>query len=81
VLHAGVYLVVNGFFTVTWLLAPRVDEQFWPAWIMLLLAVPLACTPPPWWTCGHHEHRPIQPAAEKPPPTARSSSTTLEAQR
>jgi uncharacterized membrane protein HdeD (DUF308 family) len=41
VLHAGVYLVVNGFFTVTWLLAPRVDEQFWPAWVMLLLAVPL----------------------------------------
>jgi hypothetical protein len=54
VLHAGVYLVVNGFFTVTWLLAPRVDEQFWPAWIMLLLAVPLACTPPPWWPPGHH---------------------------
>jgi hypothetical protein len=33
--------VVNGFFTVTWLLAPRVDEQFWPAWNMLLVAVPL----------------------------------------
>ena len=43
-LHAGLYLVVSGFFTVIWLLAPDVpgvDEQFWPAWIMLLLAVPL----------------------------------------
>ena len=42
VLHLGLYLVVNGFFTVTWLLAPDVpgvDEQFWPAWIMLLLAI------------------------------------------
>ena len=41
VLHVGLYLVMNGFFTVTWLLAPDVpgvDEQFWPAWIMLLLA-------------------------------------------
>jgi class 3 adenylate cyclase len=44
VLHAGVYLVVNGFFTVTWLLAPDgpgADQRFWPAWGMLLLAVPL----------------------------------------
>jgi class 3 adenylate cyclase len=44
VLHLGLYLMVNGFFTVTWLLAPDVpgvDERFWPAWIMLLLAVPL----------------------------------------
>jgi class 3 adenylate cyclase len=43
-LHAGVYLVVNGFFTATWLLAPAVpgvQEQFWPKWIMLLLGVPL----------------------------------------
>jgi class 3 adenylate cyclase len=43
-LHAGIYLVINVFFTVTWLLAPDVpgaDEGFWPAWIMLLLAVPL----------------------------------------
>ena len=42
-LHAGVYLVVNGFFTVVWLLAlavPGVREQFWPRWIMLL-GVPL----------------------------------------
>jgi class 3 adenylate cyclase len=44
VLHAGVYVVVNGFFVVTWLLAPpapRAPDQFWPAWTMLLLAVPL----------------------------------------
>jgi Adenylate and Guanylate cyclase catalytic domain len=40
VLHAGAYLVVNGFFTVIWLLAPDVPGQgFWPAWTMLLLAV------------------------------------------
>jgi class 3 adenylate cyclase len=43
-LHAGVYLVVNGFFIAIWLLAPAVpgvQEQFWPKWIMLLLGVPL----------------------------------------
>ncbi len=44
VLHAGVYVIVSGFFVVTWLLSPPppgVQEQFWPAWIMLLLALPL----------------------------------------
>jgi class 3 adenylate cyclase len=51
VLHAGVYLVVNGFMVVTWLLRPEpatvqgvppgVQQQFWPAWTMLLLGVPL----------------------------------------
>jgi len=43
-LHAGVYLVANGFFIAIWLLAPAVpgvQEQFWPKWIMLLLGVPL----------------------------------------
>jgi hypothetical protein len=47
VLHAGVYLVVNGFMVATWLLSPDpatvhgvpsgVQPQFWPAWTMLLL--------------------------------------------
>jgi class 3 adenylate cyclase len=51
VLHAGIYVVVNGFFVVVWLLAPDPStvqgaapgarDQFWPAWGMLLLAVPL----------------------------------------
>jgi class 3 adenylate cyclase len=51
VLHAGLYLVVNGFLVVVWLLAPEptiaqgaapgLQDQFWPAWSMLLLAVPL----------------------------------------
>jgi len=51
VFHAGLYLVVNGFLVVVWLLAPEpttvrglppgVQDQFWPAWSMLLLAVPL----------------------------------------
>jgi class 3 adenylate cyclase len=72
-LHAGVYLVVNGFFTVTWLLAPRVDEQFWPAWVMLLLAVPL----------GLHASvvvatRPFRgPVAQQQPARGRSLATVL----
>jgi class 3 adenylate cyclase len=51
VLHAGLYVVVNGFFVVVWLLAPRssatsgaatgVGDRFWPAWVMLLLVIPL----------------------------------------
>jgi class 3 adenylate cyclase len=51
VLHAGLYVVVNGFFVVVWLLAPRssatsgaatgVGDRFWPAWVMLLLLIPL----------------------------------------
>jgi class 3 adenylate cyclase len=51
VLHAGLYLVVNGFLVVVWLLAPEPtfaqgvapgsQDQFWPAWSMLVLAVPL----------------------------------------
>ncbi|HEV2824351.1 MAG TPA: 2TM domain-containing protein [Actinomycetota bacterium] len=51
VLHAGLYLAINGFMVVTWLLSPDpataqgvppgVQQQFWPAWTMLLLAVPL----------------------------------------
>jgi class 3 adenylate cyclase len=51
VLHAGIYVVVNGFLVVVWLLSPDpttlqglpvgVGGQFWPAWGMLLLAVPL----------------------------------------
>jgi class 3 adenylate cyclase len=51
VLHAGIYLMVNGFAVVVWLLAPppstvpgaapRVQDQFWPGWTMLVLAVPL----------------------------------------
>jgi len=72
-LHAGLYLVVNGFFTVTWLLAPRVDEQFWPAWVMLLLAVPL----------GLHATvvvatRPSRgPAAQQPARAGRALATVL----
>jgi class 3 adenylate cyclase len=51
VLHAGIYVVVNGFLLVVWLLSPDppplqglpagLRGQFWPAWVMLLLAVPL----------------------------------------
>jgi class 3 adenylate cyclase len=56
VLHAGIYVVVNGFLVVVWLLSPdpatlqgvptqripaELRGQFWPAWSMLLLAVPL----------------------------------------
>jgi class 3 adenylate cyclase len=51
VLHAGIYLVVNGFLLVVWLLSPDppplqglpagLRGQFWPAWVMLLLAIPL----------------------------------------
>jgi class 3 adenylate cyclase len=51
VLHAGIYVVVNLFFVVVWLLSPDpstvqglspgVRDQFWPAWTMLILAVPL----------------------------------------
>jgi class 3 adenylate cyclase len=51
VLHAGIYVVVNGFAVVVWLLAPAptiargaapgLQDQFWPGWTMLLLAVPL----------------------------------------
>jgi class 3 adenylate cyclase len=51
VLHASLYVVVNGFFVVVWLLAPRssatsgaatgVGDRFWPAWVMLLLVIPL----------------------------------------
>ncbi|HVD15460.1 MAG TPA: adenylate/guanylate cyclase domain-containing protein [Actinomycetota bacterium] len=51
VLHAGIYLVVNGFALVVWLLAPdppavqgvdpRLQDQFWPGWTLLLLGVPL----------------------------------------
>jgi class 3 adenylate cyclase len=51
VLHAGIYLVVNGFLVVVWLLAPDppavpgvnagLQEEFWPGWTLLLLAVPL----------------------------------------
>src|SRR5215218_859239 len=51
VLHAGIYVVVNGFLVVVWLLSPDpttlqglpvgVGGQFWPAWGMLVLAVPL----------------------------------------
>jgi class 3 adenylate cyclase len=51
VLHAGLYVVVNAFFVVVWLLAPRssatsgaatgVGDRFWPAWVMLLLVIPL----------------------------------------
>ena len=56
VLHAGTYLLVNGFLVVVWLLSPdpatverlpikglpaAIRGQFWPAWSMLLLAVPL----------------------------------------
>ncbi len=74
VLHAGVYVVVNGFFVVTWLLAPvvpGVQEQFWPAWIMLLLGVPL----------GLHAAvvlatRPSGRAAERPRPQAASATGT-----
>jgi class 3 adenylate cyclase len=51
VLHAGVFTVVNVTFVVIWLLSPDpasvqgvppwVRDQFWPAWTMLLLGVPL----------------------------------------
>jgi class 3 adenylate cyclase len=51
VFHAGIYVVVNLFFVVVWLLSPDpstvqglppgVQDQFWPGWTMLLLAVPL----------------------------------------
>jgi class 3 adenylate cyclase len=51
VLHAGLYLMVSGFLVVVWLLAPEptfaqgaalgLQDQFWPAWPMVLLAVPL----------------------------------------
>ena len=51
VLHAGIYVVVNLFFVVVWLLSPDpptvqglppgVQDQFWPAWTMLILVVPL----------------------------------------
>ena len=50
-LHAGLYVIVNGFFVVVWLLTPHpsgvpgiptgAGDQFWPAWGMLLLAIPL----------------------------------------
>jgi class 3 adenylate cyclase len=46
VLHAGLYAVVSGFFLATWLLersraSPQVSVEFWPGWVMLVLAVPL----------------------------------------
>jgi class 3 adenylate cyclase len=51
VLHAGLYVVVNGFLVVVWVLAPEptiaqgaapgLQDQFWPGWTMVLLAVPL----------------------------------------
>ena len=51
VLHSGIYLLVNGFALVVWLLAPDpptvagvdpgLQDQFWPGWTLLVLGVPL----------------------------------------
>jgi class 3 adenylate cyclase len=76
VLHVGLYLVVNGFFTVTWLLAPDVpgvDEQFWPAWIMLLLAVPLGLHA----TVVVATRSSRRPAVQQPARTGRTLATVL----
>jgi class 3 adenylate cyclase len=79
VLHAGIYVVANAFLSVVWLLSPDpatvpglspvVPDQFWPAWTMLLLAVPL----------GLHASivlatRPSRGAAAHPRPDAASAS-------
>jgi class 3 adenylate cyclase len=69
VLHAGLSAVVSGFFLATWLLersraSPRVSVDFWPGWVMLLLAVPL----------GIHASIVLarRPRHERPPPARRA---------
>jgi class 3 adenylate cyclase len=69
VLHAGLYVVASGFMVAVWLLersraSPQVSAEFWPGWVMLVLAVPLGI------------HASIVAARrsrhERPPPARRS---------
>jgi class 3 adenylate cyclase len=44
-LHAAAYLFVSGFLVVVWWLSEAsqgLETPFWPGWLMLLLAIPLA---------------------------------------
>jgi class 3 adenylate cyclase len=75
-LHAALYLVVGGLVIAVWWLAEGsrgMQTEFWPAWLMLLLAIPL----------GLHAAVVLtsRPAREPPPPPARRPVSAGQGER
>jgi class 3 adenylate cyclase len=75
-LHAALYLVVGGLLVAIWWLAEGsrgTGAEFWPAWMMLLLAIPL----------GLHAAVVLtaRPVSEAPPPPSRRPALAGQGER